>query len=57
MHLQGFELLPHVNIIAVCNVRWDVVAVIADKCQAQAFSVSDSHGYIKTVNCGRVASV
>ena len=40
VHLQGFELLPHVTIVCCrVDVRQDVVTAIPDKYQARMFSV------------------
>ena len=45
-HLQGIDLLPDVNIVAVCDVRQDVADEIAAKYQAQAYT--DYYDLVKT---------
>lgn len=37
-HMQAFELLPDLRIVAVCDVREEVAQAVADKVQAQAYT-------------------
>ena len=37
-HLQAFDLLPELSIVAVCDVREKIAASIAARYQAQAFT-------------------